>query len=176
MCTERTKLKRNPWPESASKLHRTSDRRLSAKLMPTFTNSGVSTHRHTQRARGFPNAHLAMFPGIAKICFQIAISSNRLSRSSGVHFRFEVPLEGNNHRQRGQENVQAAEARCVVKQHAPETFLDGLPWMCQLYGESHHLARTIRRRAEFRDDSVLVQAVDENVMDFPLPNSEHSVC
>jgi hypothetical protein len=29
-----------PWPESASKLYRQSDSRLSAKLMPTFANRG----------------------------------------------------------------------------------------------------------------------------------------
>jgi hypothetical protein len=30
--------KLTPWPESASELHRASDRRLSAKLVPTFAN------------------------------------------------------------------------------------------------------------------------------------------
>jgi hypothetical protein len=29
-----------PWPESASKLYQPSDRRLSAKLVPTFVNRG----------------------------------------------------------------------------------------------------------------------------------------
>jgi hypothetical protein len=28
--------KKNPWPQSASELYRPSDRRLSAKLVPTF--------------------------------------------------------------------------------------------------------------------------------------------
>jgi hypothetical protein len=33
--------KRNPWPESASELYRPSDRRLSAKLVPTFYGQRV---------------------------------------------------------------------------------------------------------------------------------------
>jgi hypothetical protein len=32
--------KKTPWPESASELYRPSDRRLSAKLVPTFANRG----------------------------------------------------------------------------------------------------------------------------------------
>jgi hypothetical protein len=31
---------KNPWPESASKLYRPSDRRLSVKLVPTFEDGG----------------------------------------------------------------------------------------------------------------------------------------
>jgi hypothetical protein len=31
-----------PWPQSASELYRPSDSRLSAKLVPTFVDSGVS--------------------------------------------------------------------------------------------------------------------------------------
>jgi hypothetical protein len=33
---KKLKTKQTPWPESASELYRPSDRRLSAKLMPTF--------------------------------------------------------------------------------------------------------------------------------------------
>jgi hypothetical protein len=33
--------KRTPWPESASKLYLPSDRRLSAKLVPTFADRGM---------------------------------------------------------------------------------------------------------------------------------------
>jgi hypothetical protein len=32
--------KQTPWPESASELYRPSDRRLSAKLVPTFADRG----------------------------------------------------------------------------------------------------------------------------------------
>jgi hypothetical protein len=32
--------KQTPWLESVTELHRPSDRRLSAKLVPTFTDSG----------------------------------------------------------------------------------------------------------------------------------------
>jgi hypothetical protein len=34
--------KQTPWPESASELYRLSDCRLSAKLVPTFVDRGVS--------------------------------------------------------------------------------------------------------------------------------------
>jgi hypothetical protein len=34
------KPKQTPWPEPASELHRSRDRRLSAKLVPTFANRG----------------------------------------------------------------------------------------------------------------------------------------
>jgi hypothetical protein len=37
---------KTPWPESASELYRSSDRRFSVKLVPTFADSGVS---HGQR-------------------------------------------------------------------------------------------------------------------------------
>jgi hypothetical protein len=33
-------VKETPWPESASELYRPSDRRLSAKLVPTFADIG----------------------------------------------------------------------------------------------------------------------------------------
>jgi hypothetical protein len=36
----RTKLNYTPWPEFASELYRSSDRRLSAKLVPTFAERG----------------------------------------------------------------------------------------------------------------------------------------
>jgi hypothetical protein len=40
-CKIRTKLKnQTPWPESASELYRPSDRRLSAKSAPTFSDMG----------------------------------------------------------------------------------------------------------------------------------------
>jgi hypothetical protein len=34
-------IKKTPWPESASELYRQSDRRLSAKLVPNFADSGI---------------------------------------------------------------------------------------------------------------------------------------
>jgi hypothetical protein len=34
--------RQNLWPESASELYRLSDRRLTAKLVPTFADRGVS--------------------------------------------------------------------------------------------------------------------------------------
>jgi hypothetical protein len=38
----RTNKIQTPWPESSSELNRPSNRRLSAKLVPTFWNRGVS--------------------------------------------------------------------------------------------------------------------------------------
>jgi hypothetical protein len=35
------KKTKTPWPQSASELYRLSDRRLSAKLVPTFADRGV---------------------------------------------------------------------------------------------------------------------------------------
>jgi hypothetical protein len=51
-------IKRNetPWPESASELYRPNDRRLSAKLVPTFTDRGchvVSVTNPYSRNLGF---------------------------------------------------------------------------------------------------------------------------
>jgi hypothetical protein len=36
----RTRKKKTPWSESASELYRPSDRRLSAKWLPTFADTG----------------------------------------------------------------------------------------------------------------------------------------
>jgi hypothetical protein len=41
------KLNSTPWPESASELYRPSDRRLSAKLVPTFADIGCHVVRVT---------------------------------------------------------------------------------------------------------------------------------
>jgi hypothetical protein len=53
--------KKTPWPESASKLYRSSDRRLSAKLVPTFADRGchvVSVMYPYGRILGFPDIFL----------------------------------------------------------------------------------------------------------------------
>jgi hypothetical protein len=39
--------KQTPWPESTSELYRPSDSRLSAKLVPTFADKGVSRGQHS---------------------------------------------------------------------------------------------------------------------------------
>jgi hypothetical protein len=39
-CRALVNVKKTPWPESANELYRTSDRRLSAKLVPTFGDRG----------------------------------------------------------------------------------------------------------------------------------------
>jgi hypothetical protein len=46
-----------PWPESATELYRPSDRRLPAKLVPTFSDRGVS---RSQRG-GSPTAVISVF-------------------------------------------------------------------------------------------------------------------
>jgi hypothetical protein len=57
-CLEPIKqCKQTPLPESANELYRPSDRRLSAKLTPTFEDRGVS---HRQRG-GFPMAVITVF-------------------------------------------------------------------------------------------------------------------
>jgi hypothetical protein len=38
--TDQKKKKKTPWPESANELYRPSDRRLSAKRLPTFVDKG----------------------------------------------------------------------------------------------------------------------------------------
>jgi hypothetical protein len=39
---EKKKQNKLPWPESASELYRPGDRHLSAKLVPTFADRGLS--------------------------------------------------------------------------------------------------------------------------------------
>jgi hypothetical protein len=51
------KNKQTRWPESESELYRPSDRRLSAKLVPTFADRGVS---RSQRAES-PMAVISIF-------------------------------------------------------------------------------------------------------------------
>jgi hypothetical protein len=51
-----TKTNKPPWPESASELYRPSDRRLSVKLVPTFSDRGVL---RTQRG-GSPTAVISI--------------------------------------------------------------------------------------------------------------------
>jgi NADH:ubiquinone oxidoreductase subunit 5 (subunit L)/multisubunit Na+/H+ antiporter MnhA subunit len=40
LILEMVSLTKTPWPASASELYRSSDRRLSAKLVPTFADRG----------------------------------------------------------------------------------------------------------------------------------------
>jgi hypothetical protein len=39
-CPMQMRFKKTPWPESATEQYRPSDRRLSAKLVPTFVDRG----------------------------------------------------------------------------------------------------------------------------------------
>jgi hypothetical protein len=40
MCEAQEKNKQTPWPQSASELYQPGDRRLSAKIVPTFAYRG----------------------------------------------------------------------------------------------------------------------------------------
>jgi hypothetical protein len=62
--------KKTPWPESASELYRPSDRRLSAKLMPTFVDRGCHVVSLTD-----PYAVLSVFyTGAATFFFKQLLS------------------------------------------------------------------------------------------------------
>jgi hypothetical protein len=50
-------MKKMPWPESARELYGPSDRPLSAKLVPTFANRGVSR----SQSGGSPTAVFSAF-------------------------------------------------------------------------------------------------------------------
>jgi hypothetical protein len=54
---KRSNKKQTPWPEFASELYRPNDRRLSAKLVPSFVDRGVP---RSQRA-GSPTAVISVF-------------------------------------------------------------------------------------------------------------------
>jgi hypothetical protein len=54
---KKKKKEKNLWPESASELYQLSYRHLSAKLLPTFEDRGVS---HSQ-CGGFPTAAISGF-------------------------------------------------------------------------------------------------------------------
>jgi hypothetical protein len=57
LFTQQTTRKQTPWPESARELYRPSDRRLSAKLLPTFADIGVSRSQHLDPLR--PNSRFS---------------------------------------------------------------------------------------------------------------------
>jgi hypothetical protein len=56
-CSHVILQKKTPWPDSSSELYRLSDHRLSAKLVPTFADRGVS---RSQRG-GSPTAIISVF-------------------------------------------------------------------------------------------------------------------
>jgi hypothetical protein len=62
---------KTPWPESASELYRLSDRRLSAKLVPTFADRGCHVVSAT-----YPTS-----PLIPKYITQLAASNETLSET-----------------------------------------------------------------------------------------------
>jgi hypothetical protein len=58
-----------PWPESASELYRPSDRRFSAKLVPTFADRGVS---RSQRGGSLTAVISDFWTGAATFSHQVA--------------------------------------------------------------------------------------------------------
>jgi hypothetical protein len=73
-------IKKSPWPESASKLYRPSDRRLSAKLLPTFAHRGCHAVSVTD-----PYGRILDF--VDRSPFFISRSSVVLTRPSGPRSR-----------------------------------------------------------------------------------------
>jgi hypothetical protein len=59
-CVRSLYLKKTLWPESASELYRPSDRRLSAKLVPTFAYIMVSVTDPYDRILGFLEQHCTL--------------------------------------------------------------------------------------------------------------------
>jgi hypothetical protein len=74
--------KKNPWPESASELYRLSERRLSAKLVQTFADRGVSHSQHNGSLR--PYSRLFR---LEPLLFLSSSSSIVLTRLSGPRSR-----------------------------------------------------------------------------------------
>jgi hypothetical protein len=70
------------WPESSSELYRSSDRRLSAKLVPTFTDTGCHVISVTDLLRQY-----SWFSKPEPLLFLPSSSSVVLTRPSGPHFR-----------------------------------------------------------------------------------------
>jgi CBS-domain-containing membrane protein len=61
-------MKETPWPESTSELYRLSDRRFSAKLVPTFADRGCHVVSVTE-----PSGHILGFLDWSRyVFFQVA--------------------------------------------------------------------------------------------------------
>jgi hypothetical protein len=71
------KLRKTPWPESASELHLPSDRRLSAKSLPTFSERGCHVVSAADPLRPY-----SRFPRPEPLIFLSSISSIVLTRLS----------------------------------------------------------------------------------------------
>jgi hypothetical protein len=70
----KTKLNQTPWPQSASELHRPSDRRLPAKLVPTLSERGCHVVRVTDpcgRILGFLDRNVFLYLNV--INFLVAV-------------------------------------------------------------------------------------------------------
>jgi hypothetical protein len=88
MKTSLNSKKKTPWPESADEVYRLSDRGLSTKLMPIFTDGGVS---RSQRV-GSPTAVISIFYTTNQKSEKIrisflgtSISDTRKNKSEGNH-------------------------------------------------------------------------------------------
>jgi hypothetical protein len=75
-------LKKTPWPEFASELHRPSDRRLSTKLVQTFTDTGMQGKDVTD-----PHGRILGFLDLSRYFFPPSSSSVVLTRLCGPRSR-----------------------------------------------------------------------------------------
>jgi hypothetical protein len=73
---------KTPWPEFASELYRASDRRLSAKLVPTFADRGFPRGQRDGSLRPY-----SRFSRLDRLLFFLSSSSVVLTRLSGSRSR-----------------------------------------------------------------------------------------
>jgi hypothetical protein len=86
-CSLFCDLNLTPWPESARKLYRPSDRRLSAKLVPTFADSGshvISVTDPYSRILGFLDWSRYFF-------FQVAPQYTETYQNKITHTSLNLP-------------------------------------------------------------------------------------
>jgi hypothetical protein len=74
---------------------------ISLRLCLIRFEQPIISYHSSNLARKFPSASLAMFSGIAKICFRIAILRSSMVRGLVVYTFALRYTKGKNHRQRG---------------------------------------------------------------------------
>jgi hypothetical protein len=91
--------KQAPWHESASELHRPSDRRLSVKLVPTLADRGcyaVSVTDPYGRIRGFLDRSRYFFFQVAPQLYSQPIAVGERSKARTVFARSNTAIVGSN--------------------------------------------------------------------------------
>jgi hypothetical protein len=88
MCASydnKKKKKKTPWPQSESELYQLNDRRLSAKLVPTFADRGshvVSVTDPCSRILGFLDLSRYLFSLVAPQLYSRTRASESVARNS----------------------------------------------------------------------------------------------